>query len=186
MGGDAPQRQGLLLDIAGCQIRESAGIKTHTKGTGASYVTNGTEPIGETDIAADGGTGTIIAGDVVSIADEPAGEKYVVSTALGGGSFGINAPGLMSATADGKAVTLAANYAANMAFSKSAIHLLSRLPKRPSEGDLAVDVMIVQDPVSGLFFEIAMYEAYRAIYFEVATAWGVKAAKSEHMALLLG
>ena len=77
-------------------------------------------------------------------------------------------------------------YAANMAFTSDAIHLLARLPKRPEEGDMADDIMVVQDPVSGLFFEVAVYPAYRAVIIEISIAWGVKAAKPEHMALLLG
>jgi len=185
IGTDSQQRSGLILPIAGCTIRESAEIKTHTKGTGANYVTNGGEPLGETEIAADGGTGTIVAGDVVTIADDPSAAKYVVASALGGGSFDINAPGLRGAIVDGKAVSLNANYDANMAFSKSAVHLLTRLPQMPEGGDQADDVIVVQDPVSGIFFQVAMYKAYRAVLIEVAVAWGVKAAKPEHMALLI-
>ena len=41
----------------------------------------------------------------------------------------------------------------NMAFSRSAIVLATRMPERPQEGDMAIDVMTIQDPRSGLAFE---------------------------------
>jgi len=185
-GSDDPLRNGVLLDINGCQIRESAQIKSHTKGTGASYQTNDASgyAVGITDLAVDTGTGTVLAGDIATFTGDT--NKYVVGTALAAGALAINEPGLRETLADNVAMTVGNSYAANMAFAKSAIHLLTRLPKRPAEGDQASDVMVVQDPVSGIFFEVAMYPAYRAVLIEVAVAWGVKAAKPEHMALLLG
>lgn len=188
VGSSDPLRQGALLDVAGMQIRESAAVKTHTKGTGASYVVNnGNIAVGSTTLSMDGGSGTILAGDIFTNTQSGRDtNKYVVTTALSAGDLVIAKPGLQTAWVDGDTLAVGNNYTANMAFAQNAIHLLTRLPKMPEGGDQADDVIIVQDPVSGIFFQIAMYKAYRAVLIEVAVAWGVKAAKAEHMALLLG
>jgi hypothetical protein len=73
-----------------------------------------------------------------------------------------------------------------MAFSRSAIHALIRQPAMPAGGDAADDVTAVTDPRSGITFQVAMYRQRRRVAFEVGLAWGVKAVKSDHMALLLG
>ena len=186
VGSGDPLRQGVLLDMAGLQIRESAQIKTHTKGTGASYVTDGETAVGVEDIAVDTGSGTVLAGDVVTFAADTA-NKYVVGTGItAADTLSLNAPGSLVTIPDGNALTVGNSYAANMAFVRDAIHLLTRLPKMPEGGDAADDIMVVQDPVSGIYFQVAMYRAYRSVLIEVAVAWGVKAAKPENMALLLG
>lgn len=194
VGSDDPLRRGVLLDINGGQIRESAKIKAHTKGDGSGFLVDllAGYAAGTTTIHVDTGINEIVAGDIVTVADEPAAQKYVVATGHDAGAGAtegdivIAAPGLMSAIVDGKAVSIGNAYAANMAFSRDAIHLLTRLPKMPEGGDAADDIMVVQDPVSGIFFQVALYRAYRSVLIEVAVAWGVKAAKAEHIALLLG
>ena len=60
------------------------------------------------------------------------------------------------------------------------------MPERPKEGDMALDVMSITDPRSGLTFEISMYPGYRMVTYEIALAWGVKLIKPEHTAILLG
>jgi hypothetical protein len=184
-GNDSLLRQGVMLSTAGMDIRESAQIISHTKGTGASYLVNDAGlAVGDTVIACDGGTGTILAGDVVTFAGDT--NKYVVTSALAAGSFTIAEPGLKVAVADNAAITVNNSYAANMAFNRSAIVLVTRAPARPEEGDLAEDVMLMTDPRSGITFEVSMYKEYRQVHFEVALAWGVSAIKPEHMALLVG
>lgn len=188
MAGSAdPLRRGVLLDIAGLQIRESAQVRQHVAGTGTGYLVNNPAgvAVGAGTVPADTGSGTILAGDVVSFAADQ-DHKYVVADAFAGGNLSLAAPGVRQALPDDDAITVAGSYAANMAFTSDAIHLLARLPKRPEEGDMADDIIVVQDPVSGLFFEVALYPAYRAVIIEISIAWGVKAAKPEHMALLLG
>ncbi len=184
-------RRGVLLDVHGFAIRESAQVKTFTPGTGASATTSTAgAALGATTVPlASAGTGTIIQGDVVSIAGD--GNAYVVATGdtdvSNGGSFTINAPGLRQVLpASAKNLTLAAASVRNMAFARSAIALATRAPALPPQGDSAIDRTIVTDPVSGLSFEIAVYPQYRQIQYEVSLAWGVAAVKSEHIALLLG
>ena len=184
-GGSDLLRQGILLDLQGLGIRESAQIKSHTKGTGASYLLNdASSAIGDTVIAADGGSGTILAGDVVTFAGTTT--KYVVNSALSGGSFSIGGPGLLVAEADDDAITVGNSYTANVAFHRRALELAMRAPAVPQGGDSADDALLVQDPHSGLVFEIRVYKGYRKTMIEVAAAWGVKAWKSNFIATLLG
>lgn len=183
-GSDSLLRQGVLLDVHGFAIRESAQVKTHAKGTGASYVTNGTFSEGDTTIAIDTGSGTVLAGDVVTFAGDP--NKYVVATALSGGNIVLAAPGLRQDLADGVAMTVGNSYTANMAFDKNAIQLIARAPAIPEGGDIAVDSMMLTDPRSGLTFEVRVYAGYRKVRYEVSLAWGVKNIKPEHTVLLVG
>lgn len=183
-GSDSMLRQGVLLDVHGFAIRESAQMQLHTKGTGASFVSNGTFAEGATVIAIDGGTGTVLAGDVITFAGDA--NKYVVASALSGGSVTIAAPGLQAALADGVAMTVGGTYTANMAFDKNAIQLVTRAPALPNGTDQAADSMMLTDPRSGLTFEVRVYYGYRKVRYEVALAWGVKNIKPEHSVLLLG
>lgn len=190
-GDDNIQRQGILLPLAGFDLRESAQILTPAKGTGASATTdNAGYAVGATVLTlASAGTGTIIAGDVVTFAGD--GNKYVIASGdtdvSDGGTITLAAPGLRVAmSAATKAITVVAAAARNMAFSRSAIALATRAPALPEAGDSAVDRQIITDPRSGLSFEISQYMQYRQVQYEVALAWGVKAVKPEHINLLLG
>lgn len=188
-GTDSMLRQGVLLDLAGMPIRESAQVNTSTSGTSANAVTNAGHAVGSTSIALKAtGTGTIVAGDVITFAGDA--NKYVVTTgaaAVSGATIVISAPGLRKAlAASDVAITIIAASARNMAFNRSAIVLAARAPARPVEGDLALDVMVITDPRSGLSMEFAMYAGYRKVRYEVGLAWGVKNIKPEHTALLLG
>ena len=185
-------RQGVLLDIHGFAIRESAQVKQAvTVGTAASATTdNAGYAVGATTLTlASAGTGTIIAGDVLTFAGDD--NKYVVTTGdadvSNGGTIVLAAPGLKVAmSAATKAITVVAAAARNMAFDRNAIVLVTRAPARPIEGDMADDVMIVQDPRSGLAFEVAMYKQYRQMKYELSLAWGYEMIKPEHCGILLG
>ena len=184
-GGSDLLRQGVLLELQGMALRESAQVQSHTKGTGTSYLLNdASSAVGDTTIAADGGSGTIVAGDIVTFAGTT--DKYVVNTALSGGSFTIGAPGLRAAETDNDAITVGNNYTANVAFHRRALEIAMRAPAVPEGGDAADDAITVQDPVSGLVFEVRVYRGYRKSMIEVAAAWGVKAWKSDFIATLLG
>lgn len=184
-GTDATLRRGVLLDLNGFQIRESAGIISHTKGAYASGNTVGAdEPVGETEIAVSSSLGDYVPGDVIYFGADTA-HKYVVKSATTT-AITIAEPGLKVAVASTSTVTIADAYTPNMAFDSGAIKLLARQPAMPSVGDSAIDVMVVTDPVSGLPFQIALYKQYRALHYEVGLAWGCELIKPEHTAILLG
>lgn len=190
-GNDAFVRQGVILPINGIDIRESAQILTPAAGTGSSATTdNAGYAVGATVITlAAAGTGTIIAGDVITFAGDA--NQYVVASGdanvTDGGTITLAAPGLRQAIpASATEITVKAAAARNMAFNRSAIVLATRLPALPEDGDSAIDRMELVDPRSGLTLEIAKYAQYRQMQYEVSAAWGVANIKPEHTALLLG
>lgn len=184
-GTDRLQRQGTLLDMYGIMLRESAGVYEHASGsTGASFAVNGAHAKDVTDIALDTGTGNIAVGDVVQFAS---GEKYLVTAGTSGpGTISINDPGLYAALSGGEAVTITNAYTGNVAFHRGALELAMRAPSKPLGGDAAVDVMLVQDPHSGLVFEISAYKGFRKAMFNVGAVWGTKAWNTERVVTVLG
>ena len=185
---DATLRRGVLLDLMGFKVRESAGIKTHSKGslTGTPLVNNsGGYSKGATSIAFDGTTAEDVkAGDVVTFGS--ATDKYIVAKAAEDSPLVLNAPGLVASVANDAAVAIGNNYVANLAFDRQAIQLVTRAPAMPEGGDAADGVEYVTDPVSGLTFQVALYREYRRVKFEVGLAWGVACIKPAHCAILLG
>jgi len=185
-------RDGEILNLNGFSIKETGQPVNVTKGTAASATTNAAGyAIGATTITlASAGTGTFVAGDIVSFAGDA--NKYLVVTGdadvSGGGTIVIAAPGLRKAiAASATAITTQNSYeVAGIAFQRQAIQLAARAPALPASGDAATDRFMLVDPRSGLPFEVSVYAGYRKVRYEVAMAWGVKAAKTEGIALLQG
>ena len=179
-------RDGMTDRVQGFALRNSAGILPHTAGSGASYLVNqvGGEAIGETLITVDTGSGTILAGDCITFAGDA--NVYAVNTALASNVLSIGAPGMRIAAADNAAITVGGTYTPNLAFDRRAIVLAARAPALPDGGDNADDRTLVTDPVTGLTFEVSVYRQYRQVRYEVALAWGVKAIKPAHIAILRG
>jgi hypothetical protein len=180
-------RQGVLLDVHGMVIRESAAITPITKGTGTAYTSDTAGyAVGATSITLITGSGTVLAGDVVTFAGDT--NKYVIDVGIAApGTIVLALPGLREPlAASAVAMTIGADFTGNVAFSKSAIVLATRAPARPAEGDMADDVMMITDPRSGISFEVALYKQYRQIRYEISAAWGFDVMKDEHTAILLG
>lgn len=191
-GSDALLRQGTLLDLQGVMLKESAGIGVHVKGTATGALVNAAAglAVGTTAIPFDGATAGatgIKAGDVITFAADTV-NKYVVATGVNAatGTLTIAAPGLRVAIPDNNAITVGNNYTGNVAFHRNAIELAARAPQQPFGGDAAVDRMTVQDPFSGLVYEIAFYKGYNKTMIDVTTLYGHKAWKPEFIAGLLG
>lgn len=195
-GTDRMLRRGTLLDLQGMMMKESNGIQLHTAGTGASATTDATGyAVGSTTITlASAGTGTILAGDVITFAGDT--NKYVVTSGdadvSGGGTITLGGSGLRQAiAASATAITVVKDgttldYTANLGFHQSAIELGIRPMAKPVGGDAAVDVMTVQDPSSGIVYQISAYKGYNKAMFDVSCLYGYKVWKPEFVATLIG
>lgn len=184
-------RNGMTDRLQGFALRNSAGIKLHTKGTAAAATTNAAGyAVGATVITlASAGTGTSLVGDTIQFAGDV--NQYVVASGdadvSNGGTITLAAPGLLKAIPNAAtAITVAATGFRNMFFARSAIQLATRAPALPKQGDSAVDRMLVTDPLTGLTFEISMYAQYRQMQYEVALAWGCGSVKDEFIGILHG
>lgn len=185
-------REGIIGRLEGMNIRNSNAVQAVTKGTGASYTTDTAGyAVGATAITLITGTGTVLVGDTVTFAGDT--NKYVVAA-------GVAAPGVITLAAPGLKVAIAASATAmtigntatpNVAFSSSAIQLITRAPALPvgPDGkamDMADDMIQVTDPITGITFEIAVYRQFMQLVYHVRLAWGYQAIKQNHIALLLG
>ena len=186
-GSEQMIRQGIIMPVYGFNVRSSAQLEKHTKGAGTSYVTNLASALaaGATEIAVDTGSGSVLAGDVVTFAGDS--NKYVVSSndTTTTTKVVIGEPGLRQSLADGVAMTIGNDYTPSIALHKSAIALAIRPPKAPEEGDMLTRELVT-DPYSGITFEVALVRGQRTIQYQVSAVWGVKAVNPAWIATLLG
>jgi hypothetical protein len=182
-------RQGLLGSLYGFDLRESGSIQTTTKGAMTGALVNGALAINATAIVFDGGTVNttgVVAGDIITFAGDA--NKYVVATgaATTTGTITINEPGLRIAVADNTAITVFGTSTRNIALSRNAIVLATRLPELPDGGDLALDRETITDPRTGLSMELAMYPGFRMATYHISVCWGVTVFKPEHVGVIVG
>lgn len=193
-GSDDLLRSGRLGSVLGWDIHNSAQVKTAvTVGTnnGSASTDNTGYAVGSTSITmADAGTGTIIAGDIITFAGDT--NKYLVvqgdaNVATGGGTLIIAEPGLRVAIpASTTVITTIGATTRNMFFHRSAIQLATRAPSMPEGGDSADQVEVIVDPVSGIAYEFCLYRQKRQLRYEVNLAWGVKMIAPRYCGVLIG
>lgn len=192
-GSNDFRREGAITSekLSGFWLHESSAIQQITKGTGASYVTSGSTAKGVKDIALITGTGTVNAGDVVTFQADSA-NKYVVNKGVAApGTISIGDPGARMTIPTSNALTVGNSYTPNIGFTRSAIQLVTRMPKHPTDAngkptDQAIAVRPITDPVTGITFEVAVYPQYRQVQYQVGLAWGCAAIKPRHIATLIG
>lgn len=182
-GSDAERRDGKLLRQFGFAINESAGIGTHTKGTGALYVTSGATAVGVKDIALVTGTGTVLAGDVVTFAAD-ANNKYVVNAGVTApGTISLGRPGARAVIATANALTVGNNYAANLAFERNAVVGIMRPPVMPENP--VMQKTLISDK-SGLTYLLVQTAGHGMVTWSLHLAYGFKVVQSEHVAIVMG
>lgn len=182
-GNDAERRTGELMRQFGFSIRESAGITTHTKGTGTAYVTSGATAAGVSDIALVTGANTVLAGDVVTFAADAA-NKYVVNTGVTApGTIKLGRPGARMVIPTANAMTIGNNYTANLAFERNAVVGIMRPPVFPENA--TIQKTLISDN-NGMTYLLLQIQQYGQTSWELHLAYGFAVANSEHVAILLG
>lgn len=179
-----------LEKLSGFNLHNSAQVRPVVKGTGTGYVSSGATALGVDAVALITGTGTVLAGDVVTFAGDA--NNYVVNTGIAApGTIDLGNPGLRAALASGSAMTIGNGYTPNVGFARSAMQLVARTPAMPvgPDGvamDMADDMIDVTDPFTGMVYTITMYKQYKQIVYFIEQAWGVSCIKSEHVGILMG
>lgn len=189
-GSDEERRSGLYKPQFGFQIRDSAGIVQHVKGTLTSTTsdTGTASPIGTLAINCDNNTSdtnTVKAGDIITWAGDS--NKYVIGVPIASAAddmdIVLNRPGLRASLNDGIVGTLGSSYTPSLAFERSAVVGIMRPPLMPANP--SIKTMLVSDRFghSYLMVEIAQYGQ---IVWEMHLAYGFKVVQPEHVALILG
>lgn len=177
------REQGIISRQYGLNWRCSQQVVDHTKGTGTGYLLNdASSAIGDTVIAADTGSGTIIAGDIVTFAGTT--DKYVVNSAFSGGSFTIGRPGLLAAETNNDAITIGNNYAANVALHRNSVVLAMRPPSQVQNAN--IQTMPITDPRTGMTFLMERIAGDGQTTYRLRVLYAAAAVQSEHIAILLG
>lgn len=192
-GSNAFRRTGQIAEIPldGFMLHNSNSIKRVTAGTGSLYVTSGDSPTATSSIALVTGTGTVNAGDVVTFGADTT-NKYVNNVGVAApGTISLGAPGTLMDIPTANALTIGGSYTPNIGFTRSAIQLITRAPASPVDDngrplDLAEDVVLIEDTVSGMVFEVAMYRQYKQVQFQIGLAWTATAIKANNIAILMG
>lgn len=176
-------RRGVLGDLFGFTIRESAGMR-HASGTASGYLVNGGASAGATQVTIDTGSGIFKANDLVKFGDDPNLYAVAEDVASGGTTLKLKSA-LRNDVSDNAAVSVQ-NYAPNACFSRGSIVMASRIPFVPARGDSALDRQVITDPLTGIPFELAVWGAPYQTTITIGTAWGFKNIKPENTIALLG
>lgn len=129
--------------------------------------------------------GSLIAGDIITIAGDA--QTYVVTTdttlIIGNTTVPI-APALQKATVGSEAVTLKAAHVVNLAFARDAFAFVSRPLQKSTANSL--EIMSVPDPVSGVTLRLEVSRQNKQTLFDFDVLYGAACVRPELAARLAG
>lgn len=184
-GSDVERRTGTVRPQHGFNMREDAFISAHTAGTGAAtyQVTATTVAAKETDIVVKTGSGTIIAGDLVTIGTSDTNIYGCAGgVAAAGDTLAINRPGLVTAKAANDYITLKAAYTPSFCFDRSSCVGIIRPPNlNPTP---IIQTQLVTDEY-GITYLFVRNLGYGTTTYEIHLAYGFKVV-NEHVVAIIG
>jgi hypothetical protein len=188
-GSDAERRSGIVGRQFGFQLREDGNFALHTIGSNSGRQFSATEPIGETSLAYDTGSGTFTAGDVLTFGSGGGSgtadtNKYVVSAANSATPLVLNGPGLRLQHVDNDVMTTTATFTPNLAFERNAVVGFVRAPNIPANP--SITQIPISDTKTGLTFLMCEIVGDGMVTWRLHLMYGFKAIQSEQIALILG
>lgn len=180
---------GQINNKLGARWMMSQNAPTHTAGTGASATTDAAGyAVGvKTVTLASAGTGTVVAGDIMTFAGHT--QTYTVTSGdadvSNGGTISFE-PGLAVALpTSAVAITLKASHAVNMLFHPMAFALVTRPFQNIDPLNLGTFLSAV-DPISGIALRLEVTREYKRTRWAYDILYGVKTVRRELAARLAG
>jgi hypothetical protein len=189
-------RQGMIGVLQGVGLNYEQLLGDVTVGTAAGYLLNVATAYGDATLNLKTGTGTILPGDIISIAGDPT--YYVAGVTPGGfAAPGVltlsvgNRPGknvgyVMQVNAVNSAVSVIASGSRMPVFHKQALKLAVRPTAMPPGGDLARNSAIFADPKTGLAMRLAYYPGYMQNQWELQYVYGATTTRPELSKVFIG
>lgn len=162
-------------------------VSTHTKGAedGNYVINNGLIAIGTTTITVDGGSGTVLEGDIFTLAGDT--QTYVVISSVGGSTVTsiTFAPGLKIATVDGYALTFKAGGPQNLLIHRDAIAfaMAPLAEQKLVEGE---NVSVAIDEESGLSLRLELTRQYKQYQWAWDALYGAAVIRKEYGVRIAG
>jgi hypothetical protein len=175
-------REGILNGQIGFKLGSTwfmdQNIPTHTAGGWTNVgTTTGTNAAGATTINLTGGTGSILAGDIFTLAGDTQTYVCVVPTGTAPTTSMTIQPALKLAASSSNLVTVKASHVCNLAFHRDAFAFASR----PFAGADPMGLGVFQsavDPISGLTLRLEVSRQYKRTRFAYDILYGVKTVRA--------
>jgi hypothetical protein len=174
-GSNSVMTEGELGRRLGFNWYMDQAVRTHTAGTAAGYlVSQANHAIGDATVNIDTGTGTILEGDIFTVAGDS--QTYAVrSFAAGVLTY---APKAARAFADNAAISFRASHVVNLAFHRDAIAFATRPLETLGDG-LGNIIQSAADPVSGLTLRLEISREHKRLRFSYDILYGAALIRAE-------
>ena len=181
--GEDTTTTGAVGKAFGFDFYMDQNVPEHSSGTGAGkLINNASVAIGDFSVAVDGGSGTILAGDVFTVAGDT--QSYSVSSFINNViSF---APRARVEWADNAAVTLKADHTVSLLFHRDAFALATR-PLPAADGFLGGNMMMQgMDEISGLNLSLEISREHYQTRYSWSILYGASLIRPELAVRLAG
>jgi hypothetical protein len=174
--GEDTLASGQIGELLGMHWFVDQNTQRHVAGTGTGYLVNNVAgyAVGIKTIACDTGSGTLLAGDIITFAGHT--QTYTVVSTVGGGTVTSITfePGLKVALTDNLAITRQASHTVTLAFHRDAFALAVR-PLVPADGFTGGNIIrTAVEPVSGLSLTLEVSREHYRTKWAFSILFGAK------------